>query len=406
MVTSRLINFRRCIIIKFEIRQLFHSTFSFYWAQLKSVFFSILYYKKKIVPNKIIFNNFHGKGFGDNPRYIAEELAKLGNFDMVWIVNDDTVELPPYIRKVKKNTFKSFYEFSTAKIWIDNVRNTIRPIKKKEQVYLQTWHGSFSLKKIEREAIDKLDRGYVNFAKHDGKICNYILADSSISEEFYKKFFWLSPNTEILRYGFPRNDIFFQTIRHKDITKSIKKLFNINEDSKVILYAPTFRDDLSIEGYILDFERVITSFKQKISSDCVLLVKLHPNVTEMSRFITYNNYIVDATNYPSIQELTIASDFLITDYSSAYYDFFMLNKPIFLCALDREKYEIQRGLVKEYDDLPFPYANSIEQLIDNINSFDINEYRKKVALYKNKYPIYDTGNASIQVAKFLKKLID
>lgn len=382
------------------------SSIRYFWVQLRRIFYSVLYCNSKIVSNKIIFDNFNGKGFGDNPRYIAERLAEIGTYDIVWLVKDDNIELPGYIRKVENNTKAAFYEFSTAKIWVDNVRNTIRPFKRKGQIYLQTWHGSFALKRVEGEASNTLAKEYIRYAKNDGKNCDYILADSLVSEQLYREHFWLNSNTKVLQFGLPRNDILFKSEQYADISKRIKQNFKIPKEDKLILYAPTFRDDLSIDGYKIDFAQVANALQERVGINCVILIKLHPNVSEMSGFVSYNNNIIDVSKYPNIQELAIASDILITDYSSSYYDFLILRKPVFLCALDRDQYERQRGLVEEYNMLPFPYASSTEELVECIKGFDCREYQENITSYIKRRPIYDKGNASIQVAKFIKSIID
>lgn len=375
-------------------------------VKLRRLFFSILYAPQKTIPNKIVFDNFNGKGYGDNPGYIAESLSKLGNYDMVWLVEAEDVELPRFIRRVKNNTPAAFYEYSTAGVWIDNVRNTIRPFKRKNQTYIQTWHASYGVKKVEGEAKSLLDEEYIMYAQEDGKICDYILADSFSSEQLYKQHFWLNPHTQILKCGLPRNDILFNTERYESIVLKIKEKFKVENDTKMILYAPTFRDDLSTDAYELDFNDIINAFQKKYDEKYVVLVRLHPNVSNYCDAIKYSNNVINVTSYPSIQELAIAADILITDYSSSYYDFLIQRKPVFLCALDRSKYEKQRGLVQEYDELPFPYASSCDNLIENIKAFDTKTYLIKVDSYLNRKPVYDKGDAAYQVASFIKKIVD
>ena len=107
--------------------------------------------------NKIIFDNFAGKGYADNPKYIANELLnrKL-DLDLVWLLNDMEQILPVGIRKVKYNSIKSLYEYATAKVIVDNIRNSHLMKKRNGQIYLQTWHGSKPLKYIEKDAENNL----------------------------------------------------------------------------------------------------------------------------------------------------------------------------------------------------------------------------------------------------------
>ena len=123
---------------------------------------------------KIVFNNFYGKGYGDSPKYIAEEIRRQGlDVDMVWLVNDLSMDFPPGIRKVKLQSLKASFELSTAKMIVSNVRATLPYKKKQSQYYIQTWHGSVAFKAIEKDAIDKLRPDYVREAIEDSKMINH-----------------------------------------------------------------------------------------------------------------------------------------------------------------------------------------------------------------------------------------
>ena len=108
----------------------------------------IAWAKMPIDNNKIVVDNFLGKGFGDNPKYIIESLHLTNpNVKIVWLLKDMTQIMPPYIKKVKYASLNALYEYETARIWIDNVRNSVHPFtKKKNQYYLQTWHGTLPFK--------------------------------------------------------------------------------------------------------------------------------------------------------------------------------------------------------------------------------------------------------------------
>ena len=103
--------------------------------------------------HKIVLNNFQGRGYGDSPKYIAEEIIrqKLPD-DLVWLVADLNMELPSGIRKVKLQSVRASYELSTAKVIISNVKVALPYHKKRSQFYIQTWHGSMAFKAIEKDA--------------------------------------------------------------------------------------------------------------------------------------------------------------------------------------------------------------------------------------------------------------
>lgn len=345
---------------------------------------------------KIVFDNFGGKGYGDNPKYIAEEIKnrKL-NFDMVWLIdNCSDIKMPSGIRTVKIDSVRGLYEKATAKIWIDNVRH-LHPIKKKEnQIYLQTWHAPFSPKCVEKDAENNLSKEYVSEAKYDGSITDAILANSKLQEIQYKRAFWLNDKCEILKVGLPRNDYLANAKYNSVLKVELRNKIGLKNEWYYILYAPTFRDDYSLEGYQLEFDRIIDAFEKLVKKKCALIVRLHPNAATQSSFIKYGDTIINGTVYPDIQELSVATDCVISDYSTSIFDFALLNKPVFVCALDLKDYMCKRGLLKEFTEFPFPLAETNDELISFINNFDRAEYDQKVNAFFEKYPVYDKGNAA------------
>ena len=157
--------------------------------------FRIIYYLFSIFPikkNKIVVMNYFGRGYGDNPKYICEELLKTStNLDIVWLVYGDLEKnsLPGKIRAVKVKTLKSVYEQTTAKVWIDNSRKQSYVYKRKNQFYIQTWHGGIPLKKIEFDCEKQFALGYINNMKNDNKMINLIISNSEYSNKLYRKTF-------------------------------------------------------------------------------------------------------------------------------------------------------------------------------------------------------------------------
>lgn len=355
-----------------------------------------------IKEDKIIFDNFSGRGYGDNPKYISEEIIRQKLlWDIVWLTYDVNKEFPEGVRPVKYGSIAAMYELATAKIWVDNVRATLKPKKRKGQVYLQTWHSSGGVKKLEAENKDILEKQYVKNAKLDGSICDAILSSSWSQYEKMKNHFWLSEGTEILKYGSPRNDILFDCEHQILIKKAIRKQYNISMLDGVVLYMPTFRDNGSNEGYKVDFERMLEAFESKFRKKFVVLVRLHPNVLKQSSLIEYSERVINATYYPDAQELYAAADFLISDYSSAPFDFSLLRKPVFLCTLDRKDYV--RGLSPVFERLPFSVSDTNEQLISTIYSFNEQQYWSDFEKFmKTEWISYDEGNAAFKTVNWIK----
>ena len=169
----------------------------------------------------------------------------------------------------------------------------------------------------------------------------------------------------------------------------------------MVLYAPTFRDDYTTNGYKLDFEKVRKAFETRFGKPCWMLIRLHPNARRQVNEIEFTSEIIDMTSYPDIQELSIASDVVISDYSSSVFDFSTMGKPAFICALDLQHYMETRGLLDEFFRFPFPFSESNEKLIEQICYFDENKYRVNLKNYFTKNPIYDKGDAAIKAVDWL-----
>ena len=195
----------------------------------------------------------------------------------------------------------------------------------------------------------------------------------------------------------------FQKIK---IAKKYNKKFNIKEDTIKILYAPTFRKNLGIDAYRLNFDKIIKAFEKKFNKKTVILIKLHPNVLHLKDQFEYSNNVIDANNVTDTQELEIYADMIISDYSSMLFEFLLMNKPGFIYANDFEEYMKERQLYFDLSKLPFPFAIFEDEFIQNIKTFDEEAYIEKVNDFKDQQkPICD-GKASKKVVQWLKEKME
>lgn len=354
--------------------------------------------------NKIVFDNMGGKGYGDNPKYIAEELLKdAGKYKIIWLTNNDDYTFPAGITPVHMRTLRAYYEVATAKEWVTNVRVRKLTEKRNGQVLLQTWHAGQAMKKIEGDAEDKISVGYIQAAKVDGKECDGIIIDGKQNEDIFQRAFWLNPRCELLRYGSPRTDILINEKNNEGIVHSVKDRLGIRRDSFVALYAPTFRQNHNIEAYINDYLSLYRVLESRFPN-VTIAVRFHPNMLRELGGVEWNEYpfMVNATKYPDSQELAIASDCLITDYSSIAFDFAILNKPVFLYQVDQEAYIQERGVYPLFYDMPFAQNRTFEELLKEISSFSQKEMKERIQLFYSKYPNYNKGSAARQTVEWLK----
>lgn len=365
--------------------------------------FSRLFYFFR-VKNKVVFNNFNGRGFGENPQYIAQEIINQElPYELVWLVSDTNTSMPLSIRKVKFDTIKAAYELATARVIVSNVKNALPYVKKKDQYYIQTWHGKLPFKYIEGECEEKLEKRYVRESKKDSQKIDLILSGCSLDTEIFQKHFWYSG--EVLEKGLPKYDMLFNT--DEEHVFSIKKALGIEKNNKVVLYAPTFRDNNRYDAYDLNINALVDCLEKKTGFKWLIIIRMHPNVNESANSYNYNDSIINGSIISNPQELVLASDLLITDYSSIMVDFMMLEKPVFLYTSDFEEYKRERGLRTIYNELPFERANTNEELIKTINDIDFELYRKKeIKFMKERVCSFDDGHAAENVVERIKSIIE
>ena len=314
-----------------------------------------------IQKNRVVFSSYGGRGYSDSPKAICEVLRQSGeDVDLVWLCKDEAAAktLPEGVRAVPSKGLQKVRAMASAKVWVDNCRK-YESIKKKGQVYMQTWHG-FTLKKLERDAEAQLDPAYVEAAKRDSAQCDVFISGSGFMTKLYRESFWYKGT--VVNTGTPRNDVFYTD--HATLHARVCKAFGLPEDRKLALYAPTFRDDHTVDAYRIDAAMVRRKCEENFKGDWSVLIRLHPNAAAQSAglFAYDADRLVDATAYPDMQELLCAAGLLITDYSSSMFDYALTGKPVVQFATDIEAYQKGRDFYYPLDKLPFPLARSNEEL--------------------------------------------
>ena len=381
-------------------KELIKSNLLFKWITILSAyiffgFFHILFFPFKINNRKIVVCNFYGNGYGDNPKYIVEELLKMRkSLDIVWLVSGKgEYKFPKGVRTVKIFSIRSIYEFMTAKIWIDNCRKYFfyNLFKKKDTVYIQTWHGGIGIKRSEKEAKAHLANSYVWSAKHDSKMIDYFLSGSKWLSDYIKINFWY--NGKIEENGLPRNDKLIN--ESKLLKEKVYDFYKLKSDVKIVLYAPTFRQGNTKADFV-DFDKLKSVLNKKFDQEWVIFLRLHPNIKELK--VDLPEHVINTSFYEDAQELLCAADILMTDYSGIMFDMMLLDKPVFIYANDISEYKRDRNFKFDFEELPFSYAENDLELIENIEKFNEEKFLKDLKKLKEKLVLYENGTASIKVA--------
>ena len=322
----------------------------------------------KILPiqkNLIVFSSFGGRNYSGNPRVISERIHEKNlNYRIIWLIKKEAVitDLPDYIKRIDTDSFLATFYLYTAKYWIDDSRKTIKYVKRKKQLYFQTWHGT-PLKKIEFDAKDKLPKRYLAYAKKDSESITYLLSGNRYSSEKYVSAFNIDPS-KILEVGTPRND---------KLASSKEKVPNLKKKRINILFAPTFRNNIKDNG-ITQLEWIgvdnLRKFFKEQRQELNFMTKFHPNVHRKlatdSKSIEYmkKRQITLINDGIPLEMLFEEVDVLITDYSSIFFDFALTKKPIILFNYDEKEYSLERGFYIQLSELPILSVQNSYDLVD------------------------------------------
>ena len=406
-------NFLRCIFSaenqgRYKIIKVLGLKFSF----TRNLYNSLHLAKAPVQKNKIVFSNYFGKSYGCNPKYITQEIIKQKlPYEIVWLVENPETErknFPPEVILKPYYSKDAMKELASAGVWVDNTRKKyfweFGLKKKEEQLYIQTWHGSLGIKKIEGD-IENEDQSWREWAKIDSQNIDLVISNSKFEDEIFNRAFWYSG--KILRVGHPRNDIFFCSNENKiKIKNKVLKFLNLSPEFKTILYVPTFRDGGESDCFNIDSSKIVEAVQNKFGGNYKFLLRLHPYTPCGVKEFFKADCTVDATSYPDIQELLMAADIVITDYSSIMFDFMLTEKPVFIYARDIEKYNNDRGFYYSLESTPFSISVNNEELVSNIQKFDKEQYIEKVKKFLSKFECIDDGHASERVVKIIKDYIE
>lgn len=363
----------------------------------------IVYRKGEVNPHKIFFMTYDSH-YSCNPRYITEELLSRNlPVEIVWVVpNIKTIpyeEFPPEVQLVKRGSYNMFEAQSNSKIWVDNALNCVwfgMP-KKPGQVYLNTWHGSMGIKRLSG------NRGWMCRAAQCNKLTDYCICNSTFEEDVFRSTFW--SDVPVLKYGHARNDVFFQPDSCAELRKKAKEYFGVDEDTKLFLYAPTFRDNGTIDYEEVDYEALKNALEARFGGKWAILVRPHFKDRMRKRAIVVSEWLKDASNYGDMQELLPAIDVGMTDYSSWAYDYILMRRPLFYFAPDIANYDQGRGFYFSLESTGFPLAHNNAELLDVIKNFDAAAYQQKVAEFLENKGCYEEGRACERIVDKIVEIL-
>ncbi len=361
----------------------------------------------------VVFMSFLGRKYADSPRAIYEYMIsspEYADYKFVW-----AFRYPEKYRFLKKNTQtivtrlnsnEHYKYYATAGYWITNSRIPSIIEKRPEQVYVQCWHGT-PLKRLGLDIkVTGANARHSNYEmsdiyRQDALKYSYMISPSPFCTEKFISAFGLEDvgrSDIVLETGYPRNDD-LKTFR-PEAAKAIRLKLGILPDKKVILYAPTWRDNQysSTVGYTYYEEMNFDMMSRELASEYVILFRAHYFVSSAFDFKKYEGFVFDVSDYDEINDLYIISDMLITDYSSVFFDYANLRRPILFFMYDLEAYRDEiRGFYISLEELPGPIVTSNAQLLVEIKKDRSPDSRYDE--FNKRYNPLDDGYASKRVVE-------
>ncbi|MCT2899272.1 CDP-glycerol glycerophosphotransferase family protein [Lentilactobacillus buchneri] len=364
----------------------------------------------------IIFESFGGRQVSDSPYAIYKVFKTLyPGINMIWSIDRSQKKFckENQIAYVIRRTNKWVRVLEKSQFWISNARFPTWVKKPNYVTYIQTWHGT-PLKKLGLDIENVSMPGTTTVKYHKNFVREANRWDALVSPNDYSTQIFRSAfgfNNQILKIGYPRNDELINT-QPEDID-AIKEQLGIPLDKKVVMYAPTYRDNQFAEKgkYTFELPFDLDDFRKSFGDDTVLILRMHYLISNALDISDYSDFVYDYSNYPNISDLYLVSDLLITDYSSVFFDYAYLKRPILFYPYDYHLYKEElRGFYLNYEkDLPGKIAENSKQLLAEINHAlvhpDMSANEKFMNFY-NRFCAINDGLSSLKVVNYVMHQIE
>lgn len=365
-----------------------------------------IFKKMPIRRDWVFIESFFGKSYSDSPKYLYEYLQKTrgDKYRYIWVLNQKSPALAKSGKhtRVKMNSLRYVYYASRCGYRIFNVRQPAWNTKRPGVVFLETWHGT-PLKKLafDMDDITSASQNHKTLFYKHGREWNYLISANRFSTDVFERAF-VFDRAKILEYGYPRNDILYAENRD-EIAAEVKKELGIPEGKRVILYAPTWRDNQFYDRgkYKFTLALDLGRLQKEFGDDSVVLLRTHYYIADILDLTEYEGFVYNGSQYEDISRLYLASDICITDYSSVFFDFANLKRPILFYAYDFDEYADEiRGMYMDMEkELPGPILRTNDAVVEALHNIDaITEtYKTRYEEFYERFCSVDDGHASERV---------
>lgn len=361
--------------------------------------------------NIAIFESFFGRQYSDNPKAIYEYMrTNYPQIKAYWNVNKEYEQyfIDNQIPHLTRFSFRSIWKQARAKYWFTNTRRPFRWYKPKDTVVVQTWHGT-PLKTIGTDVQQVTMPGVTRMKYHkqvvrDSSRWDYLLTPNPYSYEIMHHAFRKN-YSQLLPTGYPRNDRL--STATPEAIQDIKHKLNIDKNARVVLYAPTWRDNdfVRADHFRAELHLDLNKFIQETPKNTIILIRTHYMIANSLDLSSYGNRVINVSDYEDISDLYLISDLLITDYSSVFFDYSILKRPMIFYAYDLAAYADDiRGFYVDYEStVPGPIVENNDELMPLINEALIEPARfidnEKYRQFLKKFAGWEDGQAT-------KRLLD
>lgn len=380
--------------------------------QLLKMYQSVFYVVGRIVPPNeklVMFESFHGKQFSDNPRAIYEYMKEnLPDYSLVWSVDRRHMDYfkDRGVHHVRRFSIHWLLHMTRARYWVVNARLPLWIPKPSHTIYVQTWHGT-PLKRLAAD-MDEVHMPGTNTAKYKKNFVyeagkwDYLVSPNAYSTTIFRRAFQFDRN--IIESGYPRNDYLFAGNDEANI-RCLKRELGTDEQKKVILYAPTWRDNqfYGKGRYKFDIELDLNKLQAEFGETHVIVLRMHYLVAENIDISAFKGFVYDFSSHEDIRDLYLISDILITDYSSVFFDYANLQRPMIFFVYDIEDYRDNlRGFYFNFEEkAPGPLTRTTEDIIEAITKIEEEGFIPSLEYseFYNRFCYLEDGHASARVVK-------
>jgi CDP-glycerol glycerophosphotransferase len=356
--------------------------------------------RRRALEDVVLYESFGGRDCFDSPRAVHEELVRRdAPFEHLWVVRDGACTAPKTAVAVRGRSEEYYEAYARARYVVSNDHWPRWLSRRDEQIWVQTWHGP-PLKKLGHDLarLPRAVREYRRISSQRGENWQYVVSPGAFATPILERAFPVAG--EVIETGLPRTDLLFRPERDR-VVAEVKRCLGVSAGKRVVLYAPTYRDHLGTrDGYSLGPLLDLAALRAELPDDTAVLFRKH-RLMVGTLPAPAAEAAIDVSRFPDANELLLAVDVLVTDYSSAIFDFATLNRPILFFTPDLETYRDEvRGFSIDFeDDVPGPLLRTTDDVAEALRQPErlAADYRDRYDAFVAKYCTLADGQASSRV---------